>query len=62
MDSRQIPGAQTALEVAGVIADAIEHPRADVYTRPEGRAMVAAYYAAEDMAEAEGKPPFFSPR
>jgi NADP-dependent 3-hydroxy acid dehydrogenase YdfG len=61
-DSRQIPGAQTALEVATVIADVIAHPRADVYTRPEGHAVVAAYYAAEDMAEAEGRPPFFSTR
>jgi NADP-dependent 3-hydroxy acid dehydrogenase YdfG len=58
MDSRKAPGAQTAEEVADVIADAIEHPRADVYTRPGAREMVVAYYAAEDMGAAESKPPF----
>ncbi len=58
MDSRKMPGAQTAEEVADVIADAIEHPRADVYTRPGAREMVVAYYAADDMGAAESKPPF----
>jgi NADP-dependent 3-hydroxy acid dehydrogenase YdfG len=53
MDSRRIPGAQTAEEVAAVIADVIEHPRADVYTRPGAREAVTRYYAAEDMAAAE---------
>jgi NADP-dependent 3-hydroxy acid dehydrogenase YdfG len=53
MDSRRIPGSQTAEEVAGVIVDLIEHPRADVYTRPGAREAVARYYAAEDMAAAE---------
>src|SRR4051794_15788336 len=53
MDSRGLPGAQSAEDVATVIADTIEHPRADVYTRPGARQMVAAYYAAEDMATAE---------
>jgi short-subunit dehydrogenase len=59
-DSRALPGAQSAEDVATVIADAIETPRADVYTREGGRAMVASYYAAEDMGDAETKPPFFS--
>ena len=36
-DSRALPWAQSAEEVAEVIADVIEHPRADVYTRPEYR-------------------------
>jgi NADP-dependent 3-hydroxy acid dehydrogenase YdfG len=54
-DSRAFPGAQSAEEVAAVIADVIEHPRADVYTRPGGREIIAAYYAAEDMAQAESK-------
>jgi NADP-dependent 3-hydroxy acid dehydrogenase YdfG len=58
IDSRTIPGAQTADEVAQVIAQTIEQPRADVYTRPEGQKVIVAYYAAEDMAEAEKK---FSP-
>jgi len=58
MDSRRMPGAQSAEEVATVIADVLESRRADVYTRDGARAMIAAYYAAEDMGEAEKKPPF----
>jgi short-subunit dehydrogenase len=60
VDSRALPGVQTAEEVAEVIADVIERPRADVYTRPEGRQVITDYYAAEDMAVAEaqfGGPP-----
>jgi NAD(P)-dependent dehydrogenase (short-subunit alcohol dehydrogenase family) len=57
-DSRQMPGAQPAAEVAGVIAELMENPRADVYTRPGAREMVASYYAAEDMARVEQEPPF----
>ncbi len=53
MDSRRFPTAQSAEEVAAVIADAIAHPRADVYTRPEGRQRVVDYYAAPDMAAFE---------
>ncbi len=53
VDSRQLPGGQSAEAVAAVIADVIETPRADVYTFPSARSMVAAYYAAEDMAVAE---------
>ena len=53
MDSRRFPGAQSAEEVAAVIADVIERPRADVYTRPGAREAVARYYAAEDMAAIE---------
>jgi NADP-dependent 3-hydroxy acid dehydrogenase YdfG len=58
VDSRQIPGAQSPEDVARVIADLIERPRADVYTRPGAQQMVVAYYAAEDMAHAEQEPPF----
>jgi NADP-dependent 3-hydroxy acid dehydrogenase YdfG len=58
MDSRKLPGAQPVEEVAAVIAGVIEEPRADVYTRPGAQQMVAAYYAAEDMAQAERQPPF----
>jgi short-subunit dehydrogenase len=57
-DSRSFPGGQTAEEVAAVIADVIEHPRADVYTRPGMREIAAGYYAAEDMGAAESRPPF----
>jgi NAD(P)-dependent dehydrogenase (short-subunit alcohol dehydrogenase family) len=62
-DSRQQPNAQTPEEVAKVIAAVIEKPAADVYSRPGAREMIAAYYAAEDMAVAEARPPFgFAPR
>jgi NADP-dependent 3-hydroxy acid dehydrogenase YdfG len=54
-DSRSLPGAQSADEVAAVIASAIEQPRADVYTLPQGQRMVVDYYAAEDMAAAEAR-------
>lgn len=57
-DNRQLPGAQSAEEVAAVIADVIADRRADAYTRAGAREMVAAYYGAEDMGEAETKPPF----
>jgi NADP-dependent 3-hydroxy acid dehydrogenase YdfG len=60
IDSRKMPGAQTALEVAEVIASVIEHPRADVYTRPGAQQMVAAYYSAKDMGLAELQPPFMT--
>jgi short-subunit dehydrogenase len=46
-DSRAFPGAQTAEEVAAVIADVVDSRRADVYTRPDGPQMVAGYYAKE---------------
>jgi NADP-dependent 3-hydroxy acid dehydrogenase YdfG len=63
MDSRKLPNAQAPEEVVTVMCDLLEHPRADVYTRPGAREMVAAYYAAEDMGAAESKPPFvFPPR
>jgi NAD(P)-dependent dehydrogenase (short-subunit alcohol dehydrogenase family) len=58
-DSRQLPGAQSAEEVAAVLVSVIERPRADVYTRPQAKQLVLAYYGAEDMAEAERKPPFW---
>ena len=32
--------------------------RADVYTRPGAQKLVVDYFAAEDMGEAEKKPPF----
>jgi NAD(P)-dependent dehydrogenase (short-subunit alcohol dehydrogenase family) len=59
-DSRQLPGAQSPEEVAQVIAELIERPRADVYTRPGAQQVVVGYYAAEDMASAERQPPFLS--
>lgn len=58
VDSRRIPNAQPVEEVGQVIADAIEKPRADVYSRPGMREMLVRYYSAEDAAELEGQPPF----
>jgi NAD(P)-dependent dehydrogenase (short-subunit alcohol dehydrogenase family) len=57
VDSRRLPGAQSADEVAAVIVDVLEHPQADVYTAPGRREMVVAYFAAEDMASVEAKWP-----
>jgi NADP-dependent 3-hydroxy acid dehydrogenase YdfG len=62
VDSRAMPFGQSAEEVAGIIADVIEHPRADVYTRPEAQGLVVRYFAAEDMTEAERQPPFVRAR
>jgi NADP-dependent 3-hydroxy acid dehydrogenase YdfG len=56
-DSRQMPNAQPVEEVAQVIVDLIEHPQADVYTRPGMRDWVVSYYAAEDMGAAETQMP-----
>ncbi len=60
-DSRQLPNAQPVSEVAAVIVEVIEHPQADVYTRPGARERVALYYAAEDMAAAEANLPGMRP-
>jgi NAD(P)-dependent dehydrogenase (short-subunit alcohol dehydrogenase family) len=56
-DSRSLPMAQPASEVADVIVDVIEHPRAEAYTRPGLREQVAAYYAVEDRDAAEATLP-----
>ncbi|HEY0253701.1 MAG TPA: SDR family oxidoreductase, partial [Kofleriaceae bacterium] len=58
-DSKSLPGAQPVDEVATVIADVIEKPVAECYTRPQMRDMAAAYFSAEDVGALEGKPPFF---
>jgi len=57
-DSRQLPFAQPVEEVAQVIADLIEHPRAEAYSRPIYKQQVAAYYGADDLATIESQPPF----
>jgi NADP-dependent 3-hydroxy acid dehydrogenase YdfG len=57
-DSRQLPFPQPVEEVAQVIADLIEYPRAEAYTRPIYKQQVAAYYGAEDLAAIESRPPF----
>jgi NADP-dependent 3-hydroxy acid dehydrogenase YdfG len=61
MDSSHFPGAQTATDVATIIADTLSNEAVDVYTRPEGRSVVARYYAAEDLSAVEGAPPFAMP-
>jgi short-subunit dehydrogenase len=62
-DSRTLPMAQPVEEVATVIADLIEKPRAEVYTRPEMQQMAARYFGAEDVGVIENQPPFnFMPR
>ncbi len=45
-DSRQLPGSQSAEEVAAVIARVIESRAPDVYTRPGSRDQVLAYYGS----------------
>ena len=52
-DSRNLPFAQPVGEVAEVILDVIERPRADAYTRPGSQQQVVDYFAAEDMGAAE---------
>ena len=61
LDSRTLPMAQPVAEVARVIADLIVRPRAEVYTRPGMRELVAAYYGAEDLDAVETAPPYTTP-
>lgn len=49
VDSRKIPGAQSVEETASVLLGVIERPRPDVYSRPEYRQQVIAYYTSEDL-------------
>jgi NADP-dependent 3-hydroxy acid dehydrogenase YdfG len=58
MDSRALPFAQPVDEVAELMVDLIEHPRAEVYSRPIYQQQVANYYGAADVAVVEAKPPF----
>lgn len=57
-DSRTLPNAQPVDEVAQAIADLIEHPRAELYTRPELAKLAAHYFSADDVAAIEAGPPF----
>jgi NADP-dependent 3-hydroxy acid dehydrogenase YdfG len=61
VDSRQIPFAQSVDEVAQAIADLIDHPRAEAFSRPIYKQQVAAYYSAEDLAMIESQPPWVMP-
>ncbi len=58
VDNKKLPGAQPVSEVATVIADVIEHPRAEVYTRPQLLQLATRYFSAEDVAAIESHPPF----
>jgi len=62
VDSRKLPNAQSAEDVAKVIVGVIDNPRADVYTRPGAQQQVVDYFAAPDLALVEGRPPFVLPR
>lgn len=57
-DSRTMPNAQPVGEVAQAIANLIEHPRAELYTRPELAQLAARYFSADDVAAIEAGPPF----
>lgn len=46
VDSRQLPGSQSAEEVAEVIAWTIESREADVYTRPGAHEQIVAFYSS----------------
>jgi hypothetical protein len=50
---------QSPDEVAAVVVDVLEHPRADAYTAPWHRGFIASYYAAEDMSAVEKSWPRF---
>jgi NADP-dependent 3-hydroxy acid dehydrogenase YdfG len=59
-DSRTMPGAQSAEDVAEVILDAIRYRRIDVYTTTQAASMVERYYAdidAHERASPFAKPP-----
>ena len=60
-DSRALPGAQPVEEVAEVIVELILSPRAEVYTRPGLRDLVATYFSAEDLDAVEARPPYTTP-
>lgn len=55
VDSRALPFAQPAGEVAEVILEAVRTRAADVYTRAGLKEQVVEYYAAEDVAAHERK-------
>lgn len=60
MDSRAIPGAQSADAVAEVVLGAIRDKLIDVYTQPGGAAMVRGYF--DDIEAHERASPFAQPR
>ena len=53
IDSRKMPDAQPVEEVGTIIADVIEKPRAEIYTRPQMLQLAAKYFSAEDVSVIE---------
>jgi NAD(P)-dependent dehydrogenase (short-subunit alcohol dehydrogenase family) len=53
VDSRKMPDAQPVAEVGTIIADVIEKPRAEIYTRPQMLQLAAKYFSAEDVSVIE---------
>jgi short-subunit dehydrogenase len=53
-DSRELPGSQSAEEVAAVIVDVVKTRKADVYTRARSAESVAEYYAKIGVDPAHG--------
>lgn len=52
-DSRKLPNAQPVGEAAQSIANLIETPRAEIYTRADGRDAITRYYTADDVSVIE---------
>lgn len=52
-DSAKLPGAQPVAEVAEVIANVIQTPKAEVYTREQMRQLAEKYFSADDVADIE---------
>lgn len=61
IDSRALPQAQTAEEVAELLVQLIENPKAELYSRPTFQQQVVDYFAAPDMRQLERRPPFTMP-
>jgi NAD(P)-dependent dehydrogenase (short-subunit alcohol dehydrogenase family) len=54
-DSRVLPMSQPVDEVAVRLAQLIEQPRAEAYSRPELQQLAARYFAADDVAPIEAQ-------
>ena len=55
IDSRKLPDAQPVEEVGTIIADVIEKPRPEIYTRPQMLQLAAKYFSAEDVSAIEAQ-------
>lgn len=53
IDSRKLPDAQPVEEVGTIIADVIEKPRAEIYTRPQMLQLASKYFSTEDVSQIE---------